>query len=75
MTETPLCGSERKDTLGFIRGYIKQAYLAQTGKNRPSGSKPYDDISVMAKFWRNFFLQQDSTLICLEIEQRILFFD
>jgi len=57
MTETPLCGSERKDTLGYIRGYIKQAYLAQTGKNRPSGSKPYDDISVMAKFWRNFFLQ------------------
>jgi len=73
LSETPLCAGEREDTVGYIRGYIYHCYAA-CQRERPPTSTLENDLALMQLFWNEFFHAQDSTLICLELEQRFLFF-
>ena len=72
LSEVPLCASDREDTLGYISWYIRYAYWL-LGRQRFKEASPYDDLLVMFKFWQEGFNQQDTKVICLEIEQKFLF--
>ena len=73
LRQTPLCPGDREDTVGYIQGYILHAYAALR-KDRKPGTSVFDDVLVMNQFWKQFFNEQDTTLFCLELEQRFLFF-
>ena len=74
LNEFIFCEGDRRDTVRYIRWYIKYAYFS-LGKKRDvlASADPYKDLLVMLEFWERGFNRQDTKVICLEVLQKFLF--
>ena len=52
--------------------YLNIAYK-RLNKERKSNASPFVDLVTMQEYWTKFHLAQDSIVVCLEIEQRLLY--
>lgn len=72
MSTLPLL--KRDDTAGLLEWYLNLAYIRQSEERGLKGlTKPRDDLKLMLKYWAVFQNGQDSILMCLEIQQRLLY--
>ncbi len=63
----------RKDTRGVLEHYVKLAYRLTGTERKDEIATPIDDLKRMVEFWLRYHGKQDSIIICLEIQQRLLY--
>lgn len=63
---------KREDTRGVVEYYIVLAYHLMQ-RQRSVRSTPDEDLQLMHEFWGKYHDAQDSIVVCLEIQQRLLY--
>ncbi len=66
--------TKRKDTNGYLQDYLEHMYES-IGQPRNQDATLEDDLRVADRFHETNFNQQDTLIICPELEQRLLYDD
>lgn len=66
--------TKRQDTNGYLQDYLKHMYES-IGQPRTQDATLEDDLRVADRFNETNFNQQDTLIICPELEQRLLYDD